>query len=566
VSHRSTGSEFGADGLGGMIARMFMRGAGLSAEAVRRSPVVGICSSWSELTPCNLGLRKLSEAVKRGVLAAGGLPLEFPTISLSEPYVRPSTFFLRNLMAIDVEEMIVSSPIDAVVLLNGCDKTVPAQLMAAISAGKAAVSLAAGPRNVGSWQGRPMTIDELWAANEARRAGELDEREWRELEGEINPSVGTCNVMGTATTMAVVAEVLGFSLPGTALLPATSSARVAAAERTGARAVALARAGVGAQELVTLESLENAFRVVCAIGGSTNAVIHLEAVAGRAGVRLGLDRLRNWSETTPLLTRVKPSGPHLLSELDEVGGVPAVVRELAPVFHLDAVTATGSAWAHEVPATSSADDNVLKTFDDPYETGGGISLVAGTLAPKGAVFKRSAADPQFWHHRGNAVVFDGVDDLARIDDPGLDIDADSVIVLRNAGPLGGPGMPEAGVPIPARLLRAGVRDMLRITDGRISGTAGGAVVLHVSPESAVGGPLGLVRDRDPIELDVDAGRLDLLVSPEELHTRVQHSFAPPQPARGYERLYFEHITQADEGCDFDFLQSERLRDAVVGVA
>jgi dihydroxy-acid dehydratase len=541
-----------------MIARMFMRGAGLSAEAVRRTPVIGICSSWSELTPCNLGLRRLGNAVKRGVLVAGGLPLEFPTISLAEPYIQPSTFFLRNLMAMDVEEMICSSPIDAVVLLNGCDKTVPAQLMAAVSAGKPAIAIAAGPRDVGFWKGRSVTIEELWEADDARRAGELDERDWRELEGAINPSVGTCNVMGTATTMAIVAEVLGFALPGTALLPATGAARIAAAERVGARAVALARESSGPSPLVTLESLENAFRVICAVGGSTNAVIHLEAIAGRAGLRLGFDRLRRWSETTPLLTRIKPSGPHLLAELEAVGGTPAVVHELAPLLHLDATTGTGRSWAKEAPPDSRADGETLRRFDDPYEAGKALSFVSGSLAPEGAVFKRSAAEPRLCRHRGPAVVFEGAADLSRIDDPDLSIQPESVLVLRNSGPLGGPGMPETGIPIPARLLRAGVRDMLRITDGRISGTAGGAVVLHVSPESAAGGPLALVRDGDPIEIDVDAGHLNLAVSPEELRERVNRVPDRPRPARGYERLYFDHITQAHEGCDFDFLQDERV--------
>jgi dihydroxy-acid dehydratase len=554
---RQDGSAFAAPGPDGMLARAFLRGAGHSAASVRRRPVVGICNSWSELSPCNLGLRELAEAVKRGVIAAGGLPLEFPTIALSEPFIRPTSLYLRNLMAMDVEEMILASPIDAVVLLGGCDKTIPAQLMGAVSANRPAISLAAGPRPVSRWAGRPLTIDEAWPLIDQRRAGALDDAAWSALEGRLNCGIGTCNVMGTASTMACVAEALGMALPGTALLPATGSTRKAAAEATGARAVELVRSATVPTDLVTIDALENAFRLVCALGGSTNAVIHLEALAGRIGDRLGVARMREWSRTTPLLADVRPSGRYLLEDLDEAGGVPAVLRELAPVLR-KALSATGETWETVIGRTATVDSAVLRPYSDPLAPGGGLVPLRGSLAPDGAVIKRSAADPALCRHRGPAVVFDGTADLhARIDDPALGIDADSVLVLRNAGPVGGPGMPEVGhLPIPVRLQDRGVTDMVRISDARMSGTATGTVVLHVAPEAAVGGPLALVRDGDLIELDVAAGTVDLLVDPAELARR-RHGTAPASaPRRGFGRLHHRHVLQADHGCDFDFLTAE----------
>ena len=555
-THRQSGDAFTASDRDGFLHRAFMRGTGRSPESVRRRPVIGICTSWSELNPCNSGLRQLAEAVKRGVTEAGGFPLEFPTISLAEPFIRPTTLYLRNLMAMDVEEMVTASPIDAVVLLGGCDKTVPAQLMGAVSSGKPAIALTAGPRATGRWAGKPLTIDDLWPLSDRRRNGELDDSQWSALEGCLIPGAGTCNVLGTAITMALIAETLGMALPGSALLPATSAARAAAAEATGRRVVDLARSGQPPTRYITPASLENAFRVLCAVGGSTNAVIHLEAIAGRCGHRLGLEAMQDWSRTTPVLADVRPSGPHLLEDLQDAGGLPAVLSELAPLLHTDALAGTGEEWHDVLARTHRGVGPALRTAADPVFPSGALVMLRGTLAPHGAVFKRSGADPRLWHHRGPAVVFDGVADLnARIDDPDLDVDENSVLVLRGAGPLGGPGMPEVGqLPIPRKLLRKGVTDLVRISDARMSGTATGAVVLHIAPESAAGGPLALVADGDLIMLDVTTGRLDLDVDAEELARRTA---APPPapPARGYAALYHQHILQSPQGCDFDFLRA-----------
>jgi dihydroxy-acid dehydratase len=552
-----TGADFARSDLDGMILRMFMRGAGRSAQEVRRRPVIGLCNSWSELNPCNLGLRELADAAKRGVTAAGGFPLEFPTISLAEPYIKPTTLLLRNLMAMDVEEMIRRTPIDGVMLLGGCDKTIPAQLMGAVSAGIPAVTLAAGPRAAGCWKGRTLTIESLWTFDAQRRSGLLDDAEWLELEGRINPGIGTCNVMGTATSMAIVAEVLGMALPGSALLPATSSSRRAVAQATGERAVEVARAGLTPDHFVTPRSLENAFRVVAALGGSSNALIHLEALAGRIGHSIGLERFGELSDDTPLIGDVRPSGPQSLDDLEAQGGVPAVVQCLLSLLDGEAVAGDGRPWAEVVSTLERVDGLALRSLDAPVAPSGGIAVLHGSLAPQGAVIKRSAADPRLWNHTGPALVFDGVEEMgARIDDPALEVDVGSVLVLRGVGPVGGPGMPEVGqVPIPARLLRSGVTDMVRVSDARMSGTAKGAVVLHVAPESAVGGPLALVRDGDPIHLDVESGGLDLLVEPAELERRKRSLTSPPRPQRGYELLYRDHVMQAPDGCDFDFLRA-----------
>ncbi|MGE3619173.1 MAG: dihydroxy-acid dehydratase [Acidimicrobiia bacterium] len=548
--------------LGGTVQRMMLRAAGTSTAAGDDRPVVGVANSWSELGPCNVGLRAVADAVKRGIARAGGTPLEFSTISPQEAFVAPSSLYLRNLMALEVEEMVRASPFDAVVFLGGCDKTLPAQLMGVLSAGIPALGLAAGPRAVGQWRGRPVTVDDIWDLLDERRAGRLGDQEWDEVERQLAPGVGTCNVMGTATTMAVATEVLGMSLPGTALLPATSAARLDAAERTGERVVELARAGTPPSEFVTLESLENAYRVVAALGGSTNAVIHLEAVAGRAGTGIGVDRFGEWSRTTPLVGDVKPSGTHLLADLAEAGGVPGVMSVLAPLLHLDRLSGTGRPWRDELAGVRARTGGAIRPLEDPVWPTGGLVALRGSLAPDGAIIKRSAADPRLWRHTGPAVVFDGLADLrARIDDPDLDVDAGSVIVLRGVGPVGGPGMPEVGqLPIPTRLLQAGVTDMVRISDARMSGTGHGAIVLHVAPEAAAGGPLALVRDGDPIALDVEAGTLDLQVEPDELARRAAALPVPPEgagPQGGYARLHADHVVQADLGCDLDFLRAPR---------
>ncbi|MFD9733812.1 dihydroxy-acid dehydratase [Umezawaea sp. NPDC059074] len=554
-SRRRGGELFADGGPDGLIARGFMRGGGVSAEGVRRWPVIGIANTWSELNPCNGGLRELAAHVKRGVVAAGGFPVEFPTISLAEAFVRPSSMYLRNLLAMDTEEMVLASPIDGVVLLGGCDKTLPAQLMGAASAGKPAIALGAGPRPVSTWDGRPMTVEQLWPLIDERRAGRLDDDGWARLESCLSCGVGTCNVMGTAVSMAVVAEVVGMALPGTALVPAGSERRVVAAELTGRRAVELARGGVAPSRVITGASLRNAFRVLCAVGGSTNVLIHLQAIAGRLGLHLDVEELRAISDSTPLLADVKPSGDGLLDELDGDGGVPALMGRLSELADLDTAAGDGRPWREVVVEGGS---RRLGTVGEPVGAAGALALLSGSLAPDGAVLKRSAASSHLVRHRGRAVMFDGVADLnARIDDPELVVDESSVLVLRGAGPVGGPGMPEVGhLPIPRKLLERGVTDLVRVSDARMSGTASGTVVLHVAPEAAVGGPLALVRDGDWIELDVEESRIDLLVDPVELAGRVPWP-GPVTVARGFERLYREHVMQADQGCDFDFLVVER---------
>lgn len=551
---RRRGEQLQDPGPDGLISRAFLRGAGLTAEMVRQRPVIGIANTWSELNTCNGGLRDLASHVKRGVVAAGGLPLEFPTISLAEAFLRPSSMYLRNLLAMDTEEMILSSPIDGVVLLGGCDKTLPAQLMGAASADKPALALAAGPRPLSRWDGDDMTVEHLWPLVDERRSGAMDDVTWDRLESCLSCGVGTCNVMGTATTMAVVAEVLGMALPGTSLLPASSAQRAAAAEATGRQIVARVAASAPPSKVMTYAALENAFRAVCAVGGSTNALLHLQAIAGRLGLRLDVADLRRLSDTTPMLADVKPSGRLDLHDLESDGGVPAMLHRLSGLADLDCVAGDDRPW-RDVVTEPSLPTRCLHTVDNPVSPGGSLALLEGTLAPRGAILKRSAASPSLCRHRGRAVVFDGVDDLhARIDDPDLDVDADSVLVLRGAGPLGGPGMPEVGhVPIPRKLLERGVTDLVRISDARMSGTASGTVVLHVAPEAAAGGPLALVYDGDWIALDADNGRLDLLVDPAELARRANDVPTASMPARGYERLYREHVLQADAGCDFDFL-------------
>lgn len=552
---RAGGALFGDDGPDGLLHRAFLRGEGVDGEHVRRRPVIGIASSWSELSPCNAGLTAVADAVKRGIAAAGGLGLVFPTISLSEPFLRPTSMLLRNLMSMDVEEMISSSPIDGVVLLGGCDKTVPAQLMGAISAGLPAVMVTAGPRPVSCWKGEALTIDEVWPLIDERRLGRMPDADWAELEGALNRGPGTCNVLGTAITMAAVAEVLGFALPGSALLPAGDAALLSSAERAGSAIVDAVARDVRPSALVTARALEDAVRVVCALGGSTNALVHLEALAGRAGVPLGIDRIGELAAATPLLVDVRPTGAGLLADLERAGGVPAVMRALGAELDLTRPTALGTSWAETAEAAPPPDGVALHPATAPLADRA-LVVVRGSLAPRGAVVK-VPRDGVIRRHRGPAVVFDGVADVnARLDDDALDVTADSVLVLRGVGTRGAPGIPEVGhVPIPAKLARAGVTDMVRVTDARMSGTATGTVVLHVAPEAADGGPLGLVRDGDLIELDLDAGTLDLLVDPAELASRTP---GVPRPAarRGYAWLYDRHVLQPDDGCDFDFLRAE----------
>lgn len=558
----ATGDHF-AGNVEGTIERAFLRAGGLSREEVRRRPIIGICSSWSELNPCNGGLRDLAESVKAGVTAAGGTAVVFPTISLNENMVRPTTMLLRNLMSIDVEEMIRCSPIDGVVLLAGCDKTVPAQLMGAASAGKAAIMLTAGPRGCGYFQGRSIVTTDIWDIAPERFAGRIDDQEWDELESTFAPTVGVCNVMGTATTMAIAAEILGMALPGSAAVPAVESRRRDLGERTGVRAVELARAGIRPDDRMTEDAFDNAIRVLSATGGSTNEFIHLVAIARRLGVTLGLDRFAEIGEQTPQVLGVRPSGPFALEDFDHAGGVPALLAVLEPLLNRDCVLGDGRTVAEvaaDVRSAKPRPHDCLRSLDDPFLPKSGLVVLRGSLAPRGAIFKRSAAPRKFWTHRGPAVVFDYHTAHERAKDPELQASPDSVIVLRNAGIVGAPGMPEIDfVPIPANLLKAGITELVCVTDGRMSGTEGGPTALHVTPEAAVGGPIGLVRDGDEIVLDANTGTLDLLVDEQELARRAAE--APPRdstPLRGYERLHAQHVLQADQGCDLDFLADHDL--------
>jgi len=544
--------------LTGFVHRTAIQAEGISRYALSGRPVIGICNSWSELVNCNIHFRGLAEAVKRGVLQAGGLPLEFPTMSLGESLMKPSAMLYRNLMAMDVEESIRSYPLDAVVLLGGCDKTVPAQLMGAASADVPAIMITGGPQQPSYFRGRQRGVGtDTWRYADDLRAGQMTQEEFDELEAGHKPSPGHCSEMGTASTMTSIAEALGMCLPGTASIPAVDARRSQAAEMTGRRAVEIAEHGPRPSDVLTAEAFDNAITLLMAIGGSTNAVLHLLALARRVGVDLSLSRFHEISERTPRIVNVRPSGEYLVQQLFEAGGIRAVLAELEPLLYGNALTITGRPIADTFPGAREPDMTVISTLSDPFDSAGGIAVVRGSLAPNGAVIKRSAASPGLLRHRGPAVVFEDIHDMgARIDDPDLDVTPDSVLVLRSSGPTGAPGMPEWGMlPIPAKLLRAGTRDMVRVSDARMSGTAFGTAVLHVAPESAVGGPLAAVRDGDPIILDVDSQRLDLDVPAEEVARRLSElPESKPKYRRGYGRLFLDHVLQADDGCDFDFLR------------
>jgi dihydroxy-acid dehydratase len=539
------------------LRRSFARSMGYSTAMLER-PVVGIATAASGFNNCHRTTPELVEAVKRGVIAAGGLPLDFPTISLGEVFLNPTSLVFRNLMSIDVEEMIRAQPMDAVVLIGGCDKTVPAQLMGAASADLPAIQLVVGPMMTGRYQGERLgactDCRRFWAAF---RRGEIDAERIGAIEGNLATTAGTCAVMGTASTMAIVAETLGMTLPGCAAIPAVHADRLRMAEATGARAVELARAGPRPSAIITARSIENALRVLLAIGGSTNAIVHLAAIAGRLGVRFDLADLNRLAETTPTLVDLKPVGQGYMEDLFAAGGVGAVLREIRDLLHLDCPTVGGQTLGERLAdADPWVDRAVVRSRAEPFAPRGGLVALFGNLAPNGAILKQAAADARLFEHEGRAVVFTDLEDLARrIDDPSLDVTPDDVLVLQNAGPVGA-GMPEAGyLPIPGRLAKRGVKDMIRVSDARMSGTAYGTVVLHVSPESAVGGPLAFVRDGDRIRLSVRAKRIDLAVSDEELGRRRAAWRPREKPARGYARLYAEHVLQAEHGCDFDFLRA-----------
>jgi dihydroxy-acid dehydratase len=543
------------------LRRSFAKSMGYS-QAMLAKPVIGIANTASGFNNCHRLVPELVEAVKRGVLAAGALPLEFPTISLGEVFLNPTSLMFRNLMSIDTEEMIRAQPMDAVVLIGGCDKTVPAQLMGAISANRPAIQLVTGPMMTGPWRG-----ERLGACTDCRRfwarfrTGDVSRGEIDEIEGKLATTAGTCAVMGTASTMASIAEALGMMLPGTAAIPAVHADRLRAAEATGMAAVELARRKLTPDRIVTARAVENALRVLLAIGGSTNAILHLTAIAGRAGVDVSLRRLNELSDTTPVLVDLKPTGPHYMEDLFAAGGIGAVLRELKPLLHLDCLTVTGESLGERLAESEGdfVDRAVIRPLAAPLQPKGGLVALFGSLAPRGAILKRSAADARLFEREGRAVVFSSLEDLAaRIDDPALDVTPEDFLVLQNAGPTSSSAMPEAGyLPIPAKLARAGVKDMVRISDARMSGTAYGTVVLHVTPDAASGGPLAKLRSGDPIRLSVKERRLDLLVDAAELARRPAP--APVTPERGYARLYREQILQADYGCDFDFLRHAPLR-------
>lgn len=550
---------FDRDDLRGFSHRAYLRAEGFTRQVFEGKPVVGICNSWSELTTCNAHLRQVAEAVKRGVWAAGGFPLEFPVISLGEILMKPTTMLYRNLMAMDVEECLRAYPLDAVVLLSGCDKTTPAELMGAASADVPAIMVTGGPMLTGRWRNQPIgsgTDSRKFYAE--KRAGRLSGEEWCEIEGCITRSAGHCFVMGTASTMTSIAEALGMTLPGCANIPAVDSRRLAIAEESGRRAVEMAREGLRPSQILTPEAFENAIRVNMAIGGSTNAIIHLVALAGRLGLELSLEKFDEISRQTPFIVNVRPSGEYLMEDLYYAGGLPVVMKELEPLLHNSAITVTGRSIEENIAGATCHNREVIRTLADPLAREGGTVVLRGNLAPQGAVIKQSAASPHLLKHTGRAVVFESQADLAaRLDDPSLKVDENSVLVLKSAGPKGAPGMPEWGdIPLPAKLLKAGISDMVRLSDARMSGTSYGTVVLHVSPESAVGGPLAIVQDGDPIELNVPGRRLELLVPEAEIQSRLA-TWRPPQPhfVRGYGKMYLDHVLQAHEGCDFDYLRA-----------
>ncbi|MEM9029842.1 MAG: dihydroxy-acid dehydratase [Pseudomonadota bacterium] len=548
------------------MRRAFAKSQGFSNEQLDK-PVVGIANTFSRFNPCHRHFPELVDAIKSGVTAAGGLALEFPTISLHESTLAPNSMKFRNLMALDTEEMIRAQPMDAAVLMGGCDKTVPAQLMAAVSCGKPAIQLIGGPQMTSRYKD-----DRVGACTDCRkfwtqyRAGKLSDDEIDMVESRLVTTAGTCAVMGTASTMAAIAETLGMTLPGTAAIPAVHADRLRAAEATGAEAVRLIARGHTAADIITEQAVENALRVLLALGGSTNGVVHLAAVAGRCGIKLDLHRFNELSDQTPVLAAVKPVGDtYYMEDFFAAGGIGAVLRELKPLLYLDCLTVTGETLGERLVREDKiyVDRRVVHSAVDPIEPQGGLVALFGSLAPDGCILKRSAATPELFELEGRAIVFSSLDDLAaRIDDPDLDVNAQDILVLQNAGPRSPSAMPEAGfLPIPKKLLAAGVKDMVRISDARMSGTAYGTIVLHVAPEAAVGGPLALVQSGDRIRLSVSERKLDLLVAEDELEARRKvaqetRNGSASHTGQGYDRLFRTTVLQAPEGCDFDFCRPE----------
>ena len=559
-------TSYGDSGFSLFLRKAFIKGAGFTDSALDR-PVIGIANTGSAYNPCHGNMPQLIEAVKRGIMLAGGLPMDFPTISLHESFAAPTSMYLRNLMSIDTEEMIRAQPMDAVVLIGGCDKTVPAQLMGAASANIPSIVLITGSMLTGSHRS-----ERVGACTDCRRywgryrADEVDAEEIAEVNNQLVASVGTCSVMGTASTMACIAEALGMTVPGGASPPAVTADRIRVAEETGTLAVKMAHERLTIDKVLTAKAFENAMRVLLAIGGSTNGIVHLTAIAGRMGFDIDLKALDRMGRDTPVLLDLKPSGQHYMEDFHHAGGMATLLRELKPLLHLDALTVSGRTLGEEIDASGKGfKQDVIRSRDNPIYPQGGIAVLQGNLAPGGAIIKQSAADAKLMEHEGRAVVFENAADLAtRIDSDDLDVTADDIIVLKNIGPKGAPGMPEAGyIPIPKKLARAGVKDIVRISDGRMSGTAFGTIVLHVVPESAMGGPLAYVQNGDRIRLSVSNREIALLVSDEEMARRAAtNPVVPPAANRGYKKLFLQTVTQADQGVDFDFLRGVEARGAI----
>lgn len=552
---------FGTTDKNGFMYRSWMKNQGIPDHEFQGKPIIGICNTWSELTPCNAHFRKIAEHVKKGILEAGGYPVEFPVFSNGESNLRPTAMFTRNLASMDVEEAIRGNPIDGVVLLTGCDKTTPALLMGAASCDIPAIVVTGGPMLNGKHKGKDIGAGTIvWQMHEELKAGKIDLNEFLSAESGMSRSAGTCNTMGTASTMACMAEALGTSLPHNAAIPAVDSRRYVLAHLSGMRIVDLVHEDLRLSKILTKEAFENAIKVNAAIGGSTNAVIHLKAIAGRIGVDLQLDDWNRVGRGMPTIVDLQPSGRFLMEEFYYSGGLPAVIRRMGEANllpHPQALTVNGQTIWENCQQSPIYNDEVIRKIDNPIRQDGGMCILRGNLAPKGAVLKPSAATPELMKHRGRAVVFENFDDYkSRINDPDLDVDETCILVMKNAGPKGYPGMAEVGnMGLPPKILAKGITDMVRISDARMSGTAYGTVVLHVAPEAMAGGPLAVVQNGDFIELDAYAGKLHLEVSDEELKQRLEN-LAPPAPPSfigGYRKLYVEHVLQADEGCDFDFL-------------
>lgn len=551
---------YGPDSLRAFGHRSRARQSGLGDGDFHGKPVIGILNTWTDLNSCHMHFKSTVESIKRGVLQGGGLPMEIPVMSCGETLTKPTSMIYRNFLAMEAEEMIRANPVDCAVLLGGCDKSTPALIMGAISAGVPAIYVPSGPMMKGNWRGQVLgSGSDVWGYWDERRAGNLSEEEWKEIEGGIARSPGHCMTMGTASTMTAMAEVLGFSIPGASSVPAMDSNHQRLAAEAGRLAVNNAWDGPKPSDLATRKSFENAIAVDMAIGGSTNAIVHLLAMAGRAGVELSLSDFDEISRKTPLITDLRPSGKFLMEDFYFAGGLPAVLKRMESILHMDLPTVNGKTLAENVVNSQVHNNEVIRTIEDPIAPDGGTTVLGGNLAPKGAVIKHSAADPSLLKHSGPAIVFDNYKELSeRIDDPDLPVTKDSVLVLKNAGPIGAPGMPEWGMlPIPKKLLKEGVRDMVRVSDARMSGTSYGTCVLHVAPESAAGGPLAAVQDGDIITLDVESRTINLELAEEEIEKRIEGLSKRKNPyARGYTRLYLDHVTQADKGCDFDFLEGK----------